>query len=136
VLHCGSRIRARVIGACLYLGAVVAAFAAAADWGQAVLLLASFAAGLLSGRWWSVVLATLIVPVTAVWAFLSFYEYDGDSFSGPLDVVLFIAVYGTPTVAVAIALGIVLRRIVGRRRKPRLSPPDDRTGRREPAANL
>lgn len=104
-----------LLGACLYLGGVVVAFLTG-DWGQPLLFLASITAGLVSGRWWSVALAPLIVPAALIADFVSTDEYGGDSVSGPFDAALFVAYFGVLPVAVMIAFGVGLRRVTRLRR--------------------
>lgn len=106
----------RLLGVSLYFGVVVVDFAGVGDWGQPLLFLASVTAGLVSGRWWSVTLAALIVPAAAVTEFLSSDEYGGDSVSGPFDAALFAGLFGLLPVAATIAVGVGLRRLVSRRR--------------------
>ena len=105
----------RVLGASLYIGAVFLIFLRAGDSGQVFLFLVSVTARLLSGRWWSVALATLVMPAAAVLWFVPSDDYHGDSVSGPLDAALFAGLFVLP-LGVVIAVGVGLRRLVNRHR--------------------
>ena len=87
-----------------------------------LLALLSVTAGLLSGRLWSLTLAASIIPAAAVLWFVPSDDYHGDSVSGPLDAALFGGLFVLP-LAVAIAVGVGLRRLVGRRRSRARSGP-------------
>ena len=106
----------RLLGASLYFGAVLFILVQAGDSGQMLLALVSVTAGLLSGRLWSVALATLIMPAAAVLWFVQSDDYHGDSVSSPLDAALFGGLFVLP-LAVVIAIGVGFRRFVSRRRK-------------------
>ena len=105
----------RFLGASLYIGAVVLVFLQAGGWGQVFLFLVSLTAGLLSGRWWSIALGTLVMPAAALLWLVPSDDYHGDSVSGPLDAALFAGLFVLP-LAVVIAAGVGLRRLVGRHR--------------------
>lgn len=102
----------RSLGAVCYLGALVLAFGAGDVWTQASLVLASFTVGYVSGRWWSLTLAVLVVPAVVVT--FSRVGYDGDLLSWRLDAALFAMFYGVPPVALLIGLGVTSRRVVRR----------------------
>ena len=73
----------------------------------------SVTAGLVSGRWWSVALAVLVVPVAAI-TFSD--DYGGDSVSGPFDAALFAATFVALPLAASIAIGVGIRHLVRGRR--------------------
>lgn len=105
---------ARFLGAAFYFGALIfVVLLLGGGWGALILFLMSVTAGVVSGRW-SVALAALVVPVAALT--FSDEDYGGDSVSGRFDAALFAAYFGVLPVAVAIAIGVGVRRVVSRRR--------------------